>query len=324
MEYIILNPTKATEEQMRAAISCNNRTYQLMNSEIMKLRRVAESEKNSVEREEPKEEYQTSLQQDQKDIDFEEEAEYYYSAIKDLSKDNLETELIDALPSRKNYQYQRIVLRIKAEIMRSIKELKDFFESEDLSKEDAEEFKEELLFETEKIAALNRAIASQQEQSEETLEQEENTLIFVPTPGGNIRVLEEMEHIDPEYYDRFYGLFQSIADGTFKNVKRFAHNSDLAGLCEVKDFKTRVVFKRLNKNTYAVISAFIKKSDNDKGYRNMLSIRYADYLGIESSLVSNLGNEEFIQLHNQYQEELFRKINRTEKAPSIVKTMGGE
>ena len=324
MEYIILDPTTATEEQMRKAISSNNRTYRLMNSEIIKLRRVAELEKNSAIKEEQSEEEVSITAQEQSDIDFEEEAEYYYSAIKDLSKNNLESELIDALPSRKNYQYQRIILRIKAEIMKEIKELKDFFATEDLSKEEVEEFKAELLFQMQKLATLNRILAREETKSEETIEQVENTLIFVPTTGGNIRVLDEIEHIEPEYYERFFGLLHSIKDGTFKNVKRFSRNSDLAGLCEVKDFKTRVVFKRLNKNTYAIISAFVKKSDNDKGYRNMLSIRYSDYLGIESSLTSSLENADFIELHNQYQEELFRKLGKTEKTPTLVKTIGGE
>ena len=47
MEFIVLDLNTATEDQIKAAIDCNNRTSRLMNSEIDKLRRVAESAKKS-------------------------------------------------------------------------------------------------------------------------------------------------------------------------------------------------------------------------------------------------------------------------------------
>ena len=211
--------------------------------------------------------------------------------------------------------------RLKAEIVRSIKEIRDFVAEEGLSLEEAE-LEDEIALELKRIKLLDQELQRTEQTTEEEI-QTQNNLVFAPTLSGNIRILDEMEHIDPEYYERFNGLFQSIIDGTFKNVQRFSRNSDLAGLCEVKDFKTRVIFKRLNKNSYAVISAFIKKSDNDKGYRNMLSSRYSDYLQIESTLKRNTENEEFMSMQQLYIEELFNKIAPTQLTPQI-KIKGGE
>lgn len=320
MEYIILSPNQATEEQLSAAIECNSRTYRLMSSEIAKLKHVAATVKSEISSEE---EFSSGIfvQTDEpsKDEDFESEIEYYYSTIKDLSLDNLEEQMLAALPSRKNYQYQRILLRIKAEIMRNIKELKEFLSEEEVSLADALELKDEFTLEKGKMSIIDKQLSSNNLGLEEPSTIEENNMIFVPTTGGNIRVLEEIDRIDPDYYERFYGLFQSIKDGTFKNVKRFSRNSDLAGLCEVRDFKTRVVFKRINQNTYAIITAFIKKSDSDKGYRNMLSSRYKDYQGMEDKLIEKSSDEDFLELNHQYGQELFNRLAPATQAPKLVK-----
>lgn len=327
MEYIIIkNLDTATESELKAAIDCNNRIYRLMSSEISKLKRVAATVKNASSIPDSEQEEVTPLREEPstRDEDFENEVEFYYSAVKELTKENLESEMLKALPSRMNYQYERIMLRIKAEIMRNIKDIKDFLKEEGISLEDAQDFKDELLLEVEKLKLVCKQLESQEEMTASETTTTENNLIFVPTTGGNIRVLEEIERVDYDYYERFNGLFQSIKNGTFKNVQRFSRNSDLAGLCEVKDFKTRVIFTRLNQNSYAIISAFIKKSDNDKGYRNMLSSRYSDYLSTEPRLIANLDNEEFMTLQKQYETELFEKLSPSEKTTPKVNTKVGE
>lgn len=321
MEFIVLDLSNVTEEQLRATIDCNSRTYRMMTSEISKLKKVAETARKVVRQEEQEEVVETEETKPTIDEDFEHEIEYYFQALKEVPEEELETEIETVLPSKRNYQYKRIMYRLKAEIVRSIKEIRDFIAEEGLSLEEAE-LEDEIALELKRIKLLDQELQRTEQTTEEEI-QTQNNLVFAPTLSGNIRILDEIEHIDSEYYERFNGLFQSIIDGTFKNVQRFSRNSDLAGLCEVKDFKTRVIFKRLNKNSYAVISAFIKKSDNDKGYRNMLSSRYSDYLQIESTLKKNTENEEFMSMQQLYTEELFNKIAPTQLTPQI-KIKGGE
>ena len=325
MEFIELDLTIATEEQIKAAIDCNNRTSRLMQSEIDKLKRVAEAAKKTKKTpvEEPKEEVIVPQKQII-DEDFENEIEYYYSQLKDLNLSNIEDEFETAIPSRKHYQYERILLRLKLESLRAIKEIKDLFAEEGLSIDDMSSFKEEIDLELKKIELIDKALEPLKE-DEKQEEQKKNNLILVPTTGGDIRVLEEIDSIAPEYYERFLGLFQSIQDGTFKNVQRFARNSELAGLCEVKDFKVRVLFVRLNRDSYAVISAFIKKSDNDRAYRSSLTKKYSDYQLVEDSLIKNLSDEEFMNLHKDYETELIRKLTpSTDKSIPFIKKKGGE
>ena len=62
-----------------------------------------------------------------------------------------------------------------------------------------------------------------------------------------------------------------------KNVKRFKNNNDLVGVCEVKGYQVRVVFARIDKDTYGLITALVKKQDNDSNYRNFLKKRISKY-----------------------------------------------
>lgn len=325
MEFInILNLDTATEDQLTAAIDCNNRTSRLMRSEIDKLKKVATQAKNT---EKPAiiEMFQEVPEETKKSVideEFEDEVEYYNSQVQELTLDNIEDEITSALPSRNHYQYDRILRRLKLEACRSIKEIKDLLNEEGFSIEDMEEFKEEIALEKKKIELIEKHIKP--EEKEELEAKTENKLIFAPTTGGNIRVLDEIDSIPTEYYDRFYGLFESIKDGTFKNVKRFQKNKELDGLSEVKDFKVRVTFKRVSKDTYAVISAFVKKSDNDKAYRGSLIKKYFDYQQVETALKNNLNNPEFMELHKTYEEELFNKLSSASKESLVVKTKAGD
>ena len=324
MEYIVLDLDTATEDQIKAAIDCNVRTSRLMRSEIEKLRRVAESAKKTKKPiivEQPiSEEKELKPEIDE---DFENEVDYYLSQIKELKLANIDEDFEKAIPSRKHYQYERILNRLKLESLRTLKEIKDLLGEEGLTTEDISVFQSEYSLELKKIELINKALAPQKEE-ELGEEKTENKLIFVPTQGGDIRILEEIDSMPSEYYERFLGLFQSIKDGTFKNAQRFTGNNELAGLCEVKDFKVRVIFVRLNRDSYAVISSFIKKSDNDKAYRASVVRKYSEFLNMEQSLRANLDNEEFMALQATYEQELFNKLSPSSKTPVVKKKVGDE
>ncbi len=308
MELILLNLSTSTDDEIIQAIECNARISRLLSSEVDKLRKVAASVKTAkkvvVVEEESKE---TPPSPPYVDEDFEDEIDYYLQQLNRLRLEDLDNKILTVLPSRKHYQYERILRRLRLEAMRSIKEIKDVVADEGLSLDDVEDFKEELALETKKIALIDKALAPQTA-IEHPEELPANKLIFVPTSGGNIRALDEIDSIPTEYYDRFLGLFESIKDGTFKNVRRFSSNSELQGLSEVKDFKVRVVYVRLSDDCYAIISAFVKKSDKDKGYRTSLERKYSEFQHQEAALIANLANPEFMELQSQYEQMLFDKL----------------
>lgn len=327
MEYIVLNESTATEEQLLTAINANIRTARLMSSEIEKLKQTTkkrEKEEAEITLEDNTEEQPKQV--NPIDESFEELAYLYYATIKDLQPEELEEHAQELLPSKADYQYERIMNRLVLEILKNIKELKEYLKTEQLSDEDIDSLTEEIISEEEKIGIIKNHLTKNDEKEETiTSKPHQNNLIFVPTTGGNIRVLDELDKISPEYYARFFELFQSIKDGTFKNEQRLRGDTNLAGLCVVRYFNIRVAYTRLEENNYAILTAYIKKADRDKAITTSLSSKYSDYKGIESKLIANLQNPEFMELNKQYEEELFNKLlPYTKTTPSVKSKKVGE
>lgn len=321
MEFIVIKDlTDVTEEELLEAMKKNANTASLCREQIRKMKAAAAKTKKVVPI--PNiEEYQTDSVtiEDEDKANFEDEIEYYISSMKEITADNIDSEIEDVLPVRKNPNYRTILYRLKLEALRNIREIEELFEEADET-EDLTIFKDEVILEQRKISYIDKAL-TQQKSSEVTQEQEEkNNIVFVPTSGGSIRVLDEMERIPQEYQAGFKELFDSIQDGTFKGIKKFKNNNALNGIIEVKGFQVRVVFARLNKNTYALITAFIKKCDNDNGYVSVLKQKVADYRTISEQLKKNLSNPEFMDQQREYKEELYRLLGEQDsKGTSYVK-----
>lgn len=253
------------------------------------------------------------------DKDFQEEVNYYLEDIMKIEDTStLKEDLKSSLPSKNNYKYKNILLGIKAELLKEIKQIKDILEEEQ-DKESLIEFKEDIDLLNKKIKLI-REIETTKELEEETDEKITNNLIFTTTSSGNVRVLDEIEHIDSVYYEGFIGLINSIKDSTFKNVKRFTTiNSANYGVSEVKDFKIRVVFDRIGPHDYVIISAFIKKSDNDKGYKNQLNHNVKSYKLQKEQLKNNLENTEFMTMQENIEKELFNKLLINSNSKELIK-----
>ena len=249
---------------------------------------------------------------------FEDEVDFYLSLLDPIrDEDFIYGEIGYALPSRNNTNYDNIISRICAEYLKQIKEIEEllFEERETFSSEELKEFKEEVTVLNNRIDVIQK----EEEQDKDNILEKtvKNNLIFVPTTGGNIKVLEELSSIADEYYDKFNELFKSIIDGTFKNVKRFKNNDKYTGLCEVRDFKVRVLFARISKNDYALISAFVKKTDVDKAYATRVELSYKNFLNYKEELINNLQNPDFKLQNIEYNGELFEKLDRNNKKNKI-------
>lgn len=326
MEFIILDLDKATEEQIKAAIECNYRTFRLMSSKIETLKKANEQAmKKAQQKKEDSFQQQSSPTEevvDDVDAEFEEEVAFFVSDVKKLPEDAIEDNIESVLPSRKHYEYERLLKRIIAELFKDYNEIEEYMLTESMEKEEQDELLHDQAICLRKIKAISKQLTLTEEQITQT-SVIENELIFVPTSGGNIRVLDELDHIPSNYYRKFESLFSSIKDGTFKGVKKM--QGALEGLAEVRDIPSgsRITFMRLNKNTYAIISAFVKKTDNNSGYQKMVENHYQSYLQQEGALKANMDNPEFLELHKQYEQELFRKLNplATSKSPLSKKVV---
>lgn len=251
---------------------------------------------------------------------FEDEIKYYYENIRDVKvDDNLKQNLEMALPSKKHGNYEKINLRLRAELLREIKIIYELIEEEEVDKDDLIDLKEEV--NNIKIKSeMIKSITEEQEKSDIEEKSISNQLIFTETSSGNIRILDEIDHIDQDYYDRIIALLNSIKDGSFKNVKRFRSiNNKTAGVSEVKLFKVRVLFEKIEANKYAIISVFVKKSDMDKGYVEQIGHRISVYKNQEDEIKSQLSDDVFLMKNREIEQIVYTKL--LDKAMTPVKKL---
>lgn len=248
---------------------------------------------------------------EEKDDSFEDEVSFYLGNYRQLRDDFTEEEIKHILPKKKNPRFKDILLRLSSESIKEIKEVKEVLRTEELSSDEIDLCNRIIEKEKRKIEYIKSRLLVSEEVVEE--QEEKNNIVLVPTLSGNIRIIDELEHIPNDYYEGFKELINSIIDGTFKNVKQLASNSNLAGITEVKGFKVRVVFTRLNYNTYALVTAFVKKTDTDKLYQESLEGKIRDYHLLESKLKENLNNPEFLEENEKNVQQLWNVLSPKEE-----------
>ena len=245
--------------------------------------------------------------------DNNDEIEYYANIFKSIKDDFSFEDVLELLPSNSHYNYDDIINRLKAECYKEMIEIEDIIVNDpDVTKEECIEFKELINKENLKIKYLNQASLDVVDDDEL---HHKNKIVLVPTENNEPNVLKELQNIPSEYYEAFGELIESIVDGTFKKVKQLTGNDYVSGLSEVKGHQVRVVFQRIDKNTYALITAFIKKVNNGKYYRNTLIQKCKHYKNVKDTLKEKINNPEFMELNDFYVEELFNliKLKTTEE-----------
>ena len=310
MEIRILDPNSSLDEMLEV-IEDNIRTTTQTREEISKLKLQSKrAKKQEVVIKPIKKE--TTEKEPYCDIDFEEEMEYYLTDYKSLREDNLEENILSILPSKKTYRYKDIILRLIAESLKEIKEVNELISRENFSSEELTDLRSVILLEKKKISILKEHLKHKDEV--ETEEEINNEIILVPSLTGNVKLIEDLEHIHPSNYEAFLELVESIKNGTFKGVKRFTNNMRFAGISEVRGFQVRIAFARIGKNKYALITAFTKKCDNDKGYRDSLTQKLSDYRLQEDKLKALAEDEEFLRENELNVERLYALLGKVEES----------
>ena len=325
MYDIFLSIDKNTElEELEKIVRYNIGKANILREKIKELDKVemlTEKRSNEIK------EIQKEEEVDSEEIEEEEYIYYYRNMKKELKTATNQEEIIDAIldtfPSCENKSYSSIVNRIKLELLKEIHDL-DMMLTEEDTKNDVDLI-EEVNKEKSRIQGyIDTIYYIQTEKKEIQVEKAintENKLIFLETATGSIYAENDLFSIPEEYYQTFKELLLTIKKGTFKNVRTFSSNhKTLNSISEVKDFKTRVVFERLGKNTYAIIDIFVKKSDNDAGYRTALVNRVDYYKKTKSYLQEMIKDDAFLEKNRKIEENL---INGLENKKLIKTGKGG-
>lgn len=243
-------------------------------------------------------------EREESEEETDEELSLYIDEYRKISGDDEES-IIALLPDPDDYEYKNIIYRLHAESLKEIKEMTEIMLEDGDSKDESKSFIEN---EKKKINILRKLLLTEEIKEEE--QEELNTIILAPLESGRIRILDDIDSIPRDYYGKLHDLIQSIVNGSFKRAKRFSfgENRNQANICEVRGQGIRVTYQRLNKNTYALTSAFLKKTDNDHGYRDYMITVYTEYKKVEEALKNGLSNPEFMALHEDYVQEMWNKL----------------
>lgn len=328
MEFIILDlDDEIFSEEIFEVISKNHNTSMLMDKEVKKLKELSSKSTKRVEDDNKIPEKEMIYDEvDEVNSELDDKVDYYNYLISSIDDcEDLQDQIESSLPNPNTGDYKTIVLRLKLKLLKRIKETAEFISEcrEEFDDEDLEEYKEEIRLCSKKLEILK---SESNEEVNENKTSTKNNFFFPVSSMGNIRVIDEIEKISkssPEFCSEFLELFQSIQDGSFKRVKRFLNNNKLVGISEVRGFKPRVVFDRIGKNDYAIITAFLKKCDNDRGYKDSLELKIQKYMSQRDNIVKRLNNPEYRALNEQYTNELFGKLGyNKEDSKSIEKRLG--
>ena len=328
MEFIILDLDDGiSSKEIFEVISENHKTSTLIDKEVKKLKELSSKSTKRVEDDNKTPEKEMIYDEaDEVNSELDDKVDYYNYLISSIDDcEDLQDQIESSLPNPNTGDYKTIVLRLKLKLLKSIKETADFISEcrEEFDDEDLEEYKEEIRLCSKKLEILK---SESNEEVNENKTSTKNNFFFPVSSMGNIRVIDEIEKISkssPEFCSEFIELFQSIEDGSFKRVRRFLNNNKLVGISEVRGFKPRVVFDRIGKNDYAIITAFLKKCDNDRGYKDSLELKIQKYMSQRDNIVKRLNNPEYRALNEQYTNELFGKLGyNKEESKSIEKRLG--
>ena len=88
----------------------------------------------------------------------------------------------------------------------------------------------------------------------------------------NAKIISDLKDIPEEYYESILDLLTDFKNNTLtgNKIKRLTNNGKLKYFYEIKEYQTRIIFKRLQDDTICILGLFIKKDNNDiKKYKNM-------------------------------------------------------
>lgn len=254
-----------------------------------------------------------------------ESAEFYFSSLKDikLTGTNEDKELVrENIPVKSNDNYKKVLLRIIANCNKEINEYRSELErlKGTITEEEYNEYYSEIVKFTSIINYIKEIDLEKEEKQEN---KPTNRIVFMGKSSDRVYAVEDMYDIASDYYLDFAELFDSIIYGTFKNVRFFTANNDkVSGIAEVKGFKVRVLFDRVGPKTYSIIAAFVKKSDNDKDYRDFVKNRVATYRSKRGEIVKSLNDPEYLKSQDEYTKELYDLMGAIMPEPTDPKRGG--
>lgn len=204
-------------------------------------------------------------------------------------------EFKESLPSSQFEGYEATMRKILSAIQNEIEGFSDLLVQSRDKKDIAFITKEiEMLRKKETIVkeALERNVASKQDESEIVPDQGKKNLIFLKSQAGNVFFNGDIKDFPEEYLLDLIDLIKKLEnyDTTFNTVmhRKIANNNSLKNLFELKFYKIRLIYRHLDKDTVLVIMGCYKNQTNPSKERETLALRIKQSQETIDSLIEDL------------------------------------
>lgn len=236
---------------------------------------------------------------------------YYIEKIEKMTEYG---ELEKILPVRDDEQFNNIIDMLVVNLYGKKVELINFIHEQQLREKGIYEmFDDDLEILDSKIEMLlDYKIDNGEIQDVKTKGERHNKIVFLKN-SNNLPLIMSYIKDNEENYKKFLELINSIIDGTFKNFRVFVNSEKIINMMEVRFLNSRILFSRLNSNTYVVMAAFVKKCDTDLRHRNLVENISSIYQSQKETLLTMINNEEFMKQEEFYLEELIKELKGKEK-----------
>lgn len=243
----------------------------------------------------------------------------YYDAIINLQD---ESDIRNSLPTPDYESFFEIMDGLVDQLKELIINLKEE-KNQPSDKETIEYIEEEIKLTELKIKICIELIKKAKETLEvekESLVPQKKNIIFAETNNGKNYIEKDLKQIPEEYYSDVLDSIEKLEDGYEENnpekAKSLQNNKKLSKIHEIKPFKVRIFYKKLDKDTILVFQVKMKKSNNDQLDREAV-IKRNKKIKVQFEELKDLLKDENIKKSiiekNQQEKEKIKKILKTKR-----------
>ena len=142
-------------------------------------------------------------------------------------------------------------------------------------------------------------------------------LIFAQTKFGNVCFERDVKDIPEEYFGTIIDMLQSLSNGineeNKEKAKLFVISNKISHIHEIKEFKIRIIYRKISFDDIYIMMVKMKKSNNDKYDREEVFNRdkyvESDYKRIQKILDDPIEREELIKFNEEVGKRIYDNLS---------------
>lgn len=289
-------PLEVINQALFEVLEWNNLCYRKKKKEIMA---------NTGNDTQKSDNSKTSEKTDEK-VDYEHSLDTNYMSVINAC-DDLDF-LTDMLPSKYDVNYEDIIKSILIELYQNL-----CCANDGLKKHTDNDSQVYLQTEFDKIRQIIKIIKEYNlEEMEDDLvssDSKKKALMYLTSSSGTVYAESDISEINEEDYPFTLSLIEELSEGRIKREKRFKNFEDLKGISALRKKDSRIIFTRLNNDTFLILGILTKRFQNSGAYRDFLKRRAKKFRDNKDAYKVNLDDQEILRKSDEVTVGIKEKLN---------------